>query len=415
MADIPSSKSPRIRSWRQHAASLGLRLIEPASSVQGLEARLNARLLAVLLLAVIAMVVVGTFVIAFTIYPTSATLLLLGSSVPLVIAYALSRTKHYRSGAALSILVFAVIPYVTIGVVADALTPDLLFLSLTWLNLPVLLTSLFFSIRSTAVNAALINLSMLLIPVLIPDVDRLAVNTALGLVLSVSVLVIVLMYHRERIERSRQAALGESEARYRRLAENAQDIIYRYDFVPQRRIAYVNPAVSGIVGYTPDEFYADPELFFKIIHPNDQAALLATVTQDATVAEPISLRWVRKDGTSVWIEHRNVLLHDPAGNVIAVEGIARDITDRNQMEERLRRSEASLAEAQQMAHFGSWTWDLATGKLDCSDEMFRLVGLQPQEVEVTQEIFLKFLHPDEVTWILPGNSTQRRRRAAYRH
>ena len=208
------------------------------------------------------------------------------------------------------------------------------------------------------------------------------------------------MYHRERIERSRQAALGESEARYRRLAENAQDIIYRYDFVPQRRIAYVNPAVSGIVGYTPDEFYADPELFFKIIHPNDQAALLATVTQDATVAEPISLRWVRKDGTSVWIEHRNVLLHDPAGNVIAVEGIARDITDRNQMEERLRRSEASLAEAQRIAHFGSWVWDLTTGKLDCSDEMFRIVGLRPQEVEVTQAIFLKFLHPDEMEWIL---------------
>ena len=77
----------------------------------------------------------------------------------------------------------------------------------------------------------------------------------------------------------------------------------------------------------------------------------------------ISLRWVRKDGTSVWIEHRNVPLHDQAGNVIAVEGIARDITERKHMEEMLRRSEASLAEAQQMAHFGSWTWDLATGKL----------------------------------------------------
>ena len=108
------------------------------------------------------MVVVGTFVIAFTIYPTSATLLLLGSSVPLLIAYALSRTRHYRSGAALGIFIFSLMPYVTIAVVADALTPELLLLSLTWLNLPILLASLFFSIRGTAVNAALINLSMLL-------------------------------------------------------------------------------------------------------------------------------------------------------------------------------------------------------------------------------------------------------------
>ena len=400
MSNIPSSESPRLHSWRQHAASLVLRLIEPASSLQGLEARLNARLLAALLLAVIAMVFVGTFVIAMTIYPTSTALLLLGSSIPLLVAYALSRTRHYRSGAALSIFVFTLMPYMTIAVVANALTPDLLFLSLTWLNLPVLLTSLFFSVRITAVNAVLINFSMMLIPILIPDVNRMAVNTALGLVLSVSVLVIVLMYHRERIERSRQVALGESEARYRRLAENAQDIIYRYDFVPQRRIAYVNPAVSGILGYTPDEFYADPDLFFALIHPDDRAILLETVTQDATLAEPVSLRWARKDGTSVWIEHRNVPLRDQAGNVIAVEGIARDITERKHLEEMQRRSEASLAEAQQMAHFGSWTWDLATGKLQCSDEMFRIVGLHPQEVEVTQEVFLKFLHPDEVERIL---------------
>lgn len=70
------------------------------------------------------------------------------------------------------------------------------------------------------------------------------------------------------------------------------------------------------------------------------------------------------------------------------------------MEETLRRSEASLAEAQGIAHFGSWAWDLAAGKLQCSDEMFRIVGLLPQEVEVTQEVFCKFLHPDEVEWIL---------------
>ena len=77
-----------------------------------------------------------------------------------------------------------------------------------------------------------------------------------------------------------------------------------------------------------------------------------------------------------------------------------DITERKQIEETLRRSEASLAEAQRIAHFGSWTWDLASGELQCSDEMFRMVGLLPQEAEITQEVFLKFLHPDGVEWML---------------
>ncbi|CAG0935263.1 Sensor protein ZraS [Thermoflexales bacterium] len=381
-------------------ASVVLPLVESARSLQDLEARLNARLLAALLLVVLCMELVGTLVIAMTIYPTSTTLLLLGPVAPLLAAYALSRTKYYRLGAALSIFIFSLIPYVTIAVVAHALTSDLVFLSLVWLNLPVLLTSLFFSIRITAVNAVLINLSMLLIPALIPDVDRTAVNTALGLVLSVSVLVVVLMYHRERIERSRQVSLEESEARYRRLTENAQDIIYRYSLVPQRRITYINPAVKDILGYAPDEFYADPDLFFNLIYPNDQPALLSVTVQNALLDQPATLRWVRQDGTLAWIEHRHVPLIDRAGNLIAVEGIARDVTERKQLEETLRRSEASLAEAQRIAHFGSWTWEWTTGKLQCSDEMFRLVGLLPQAAELPQEVFLKFWPPEEAAWIL---------------
>ena len=325
--------------------------------------------------------------------------MLLGPVAPLLVAYALSRTRHYRLGAALSIFILSLIPYVTIAVIARALTSDLVFLTLVWLNLPVLLTSLFFSIRITTVTAVLINLGMWLIPAFIPAVDRATVNTALGLVLSVSVLVVVLMYHRERIERSRQVSLEESEARYRRLAENARDVIYRYNLAPQRRLVYVNLAIRDILGYTPDELYAEPDMFLNLIYQKDRS-LLPAVMPGASLTEPLSLRWVRKDGTVVWVEHRNVPFYDQAGNVIAVEGIAREVTERKHWEEMLRRSEASLAEAQRIAHFGSWTWDLAAGKLQCSDEMFRIVGLLPQEVEVTQEIFLKFLHPDEVEHIL---------------
>jgi PAS domain S-box-containing protein len=211
---------------------------------------------------------------------------------------------------------------------------------------------------------------------------------------------VVSMYHREQIERSHQATLAESEARYRRLAENAQDIIYRYNRAPLSRITYINPAVKDVVGYAPDEFYADPDLFLNLISPSDQPALLSLVSQTGPLNNPITLRWLRKDGAWAWIEHRNVPILDQAGNLIAVEGIARDITERKQLEETLRRSEANLAEAQRIAHFGSWAWDLTTGKLHCSDEMFRIVGLLPQEVEVTQEVFLKFLHPDEVAWML---------------
>lgn len=67
--------------------------------------------------------------------------------------------------------------------------------------------------------------------------------------------------------------LRASEERFRRLAENAQDIIYRYRLQPERGFEYVNPAVTAITGYTPEEHYADPDLNLKIVYPDDRIAL----------------------------------------------------------------------------------------------------------------------------------------------
>jgi PAS domain S-box-containing protein len=400
MANIPSSASTGGRTWRQRVIRLALRLVEPASSLQDPEARLNARLLAALSLALVGTVFVGAVVVTVTVYPTSTGWVLWAAIVPLLGVYGLSRTKYHRWAAAWGVLILSLIPYLTIASAAPELRSSLILLSLVWLSVPILLTSLFFSTRTTALYTALINLSVLLTLVMMPTADLTAVSTAFGLILTVSILIIILMAHRERIERVRQVALTESEARYRRLADNALDIIYRYNVTPQDRLAYINPAVNGILGHPPEEFYADPELFIHLVYPGDRPALLSLMSPNAVQDGSTILRWTRRDGTLAWLEHRNVPVVDRAGNVIAIEGIARDISERKQLDETLRRSEAGLAEAQRIAHFGSWTWNLAENKLRCSDEMFRLVGLRPQEVEVTPEVFVTFLHPDEVEWVL---------------
>src|SRR3954451_22519956 len=74
----------------------------------------------------------------------------------------------------------------------------------------------------------------------------------------------------------------------------------------------------------------------------------------------------------------------------------RDITDRMQAEERLRRSEALLAEAQELAHVGSWNWDLATDLLTWSDEHYRIFGLERQEGPMTFERGISVIHPDDL-------------------
>ncbi|MFC2000742.1 PAS domain S-box protein, partial [Chloroflexota bacterium] len=68
---------------------------------------------------------------------------------------------------------------------------------------------------------------------------------------------------------------------------------------------------------------------------------------------------------------------------------------RKRTEEMMRKSEASLAEAQRMAHLGSWEWELVNNQWWWSDEVYRIFGLKPQEIGATYEAFLGFLHPDD--------------------
>ncbi len=71
------------------------------------------------------------------------------------------------------------------------------------------------------------------------------------------------------------------------------------------------------------------------------------------------------------------------------------LKERKRSEERLRRSEASLAEAQRIAHLGNWDWNIVTNELGWSDEIYRIFGLLPQEFGATYEAFLDSVHPDD--------------------
>ncbi len=72
-----------------------------------------------------------------------------------------------------------------------------------------------------------------------------------------------------------------------------------------------------------------------------------------------------------------------------------EITERKQAEEELKKSESALAEAQHLAHIGSWELDLVTNTLTWSDEVYRMFGLEPQQFEATYEAFLDNIHPDD--------------------
>lgn len=109
-------------------------------------------------------------------------------------------------------------------------------------------------------------------------------------------------------------------------AERAPDLIYRYRLRPTRGFDYVNPAAIRLTGYTPAEHYADPDLGFKLVHPDDRP-VLAALLEASPGSSTLPLRWIRKDGTTIWTEQRNTPVYDESGDMTAIEGIAREIDD----------------------------------------------------------------------------------------
>ncbi len=133
--------------------------------------------------------------------------------------------------------------------------------------------------------------------------------------------------------------LRESEKRLRFIVDNARDLIYRYEFFPKRGFTYVSPSATLITGYTPEDHYNDPDLGSKIVHPEDRYILEKLAKGEIKLGEPVVFRWIRKDGQTIWTEQINVPVYDDKGNLIAIEGIARDVTDRMRLEEELKESE----------------------------------------------------------------------------
>ncbi len=90
------------------------------------------------------------------------------------------------------------------------------------------------------------------------------------------------------------------------------------------------------------------------------------------------------------------------------EALERRVEERTQQlaqtVEALSESESSLVEAQRIAHLGHWSWDIQTGSNVWSEEQYRIFGLEPFEVDVNQELFVSFLHPDDSNRVLAATS-----------
>lgn len=181
--------------------------------------------------------------------------------------------------------------------------------------------------------------------------------------------------------------LKEEEERYRMLADAAVEGVLIHE---NGVVLEANSALSRIFGYDLDEIVGRNILD---LIPTPEAREVITRHMRAGSEERYEASGVRRDGTRIIAEisGRFTWYRGRAARVATVH----DITDRKTAEDALRRREAQLAEAQALAHIGSWEWDILSGMVTWSDELYRIYGVANDGQAVTYETFMAAVHPED--------------------
>src|SRR6266404_4037369 len=108
---------------------------------------------------------------------------------------------------------------------------------------------------------------------------------------------------------------------------------------------------------------------------------------------------IRSDCTPVAVASRWALQRDESGNPVAILETNNDISEQKEAEERLRRSQAFLAEGQRISRTGSWSWNVSNGEVSWSQEHFRIFGFDPKKTEPSFQLFLGTVHPEDRSFI----------------
>ncbi|MDX6385987.1 MAG: hypothetical protein QOK48_3560 [Blastocatellia bacterium] len=163
---------------------------------------------------------------------------------------------------------------------------------------------------------------------------------------------------------------------------------------PDGVLDYLNQRWLDYTGLSFAEAIEEPT---RTVHPED----LSRATEKWLAAKATSemyedeMRLRRADGEYRWFLIRIAPLRDEQGKLVKWYGVSFDIEDRKQAEEQLKHSETQLAQAQRLAHIGSWDWDLRTNAVTWSDELYHIFGLQPGTINAAEEVD-RFIHPDDL-------------------
>lgn len=198
--------------------------------------------------------------------------------------------------------------------------------------------------------------------------------------------------------------LRNSEERFRMLAENATDVIFKIALYPKPHYEYVSASIEKISGYPPEAFYANPDFGLELIHPEDrghfkpiEVGAEMVLKSGTKVKKEISFvtRWVCKNGETIWVETRNKSIVDETGKAIAIEGISRDITRSKNAEEELLASKEYYKSLIDQSPDGIIILDLDGNLLTANPAALEIMKAKDENDFRPKNIFA-YVHPDDL-------------------
>jgi diguanylate cyclase (GGDEF)-like protein/PAS domain S-box-containing protein len=196
----------------------------------------------------------------------------------------------------------------------------------------------------SAIVTGTVAVALITRPTLVEGVLRAATAAAMGVVVVAAIArQTLLLVDRERIirrERNLTDELTVAEAQYRSVVDRVPGVVYVAEAGQHGRWHFVSPKIEDLLGFTAEEWMADPKIWMRRMHPADRDRMIIAETQESERAEPKG-RWeyrlIARDGRVVWvIDDEAVIARDPDGRPTMVQGILVDITDRKDLEEQLR-------------------------------------------------------------------------------
>ncbi|MCK4491755.1 MAG: PAS domain S-box protein, partial [Candidatus Altiarchaeales archaeon] len=182
--------------------------------------------------------------------------------------------------------------------------------------------------------------------------------------------------------------LQESEKRYRALIEGLNEAVYRMS-LPDGRYKYFSSAVKSVFGYNAKDFLDNPRFIKKIIHPDSMNYFRKEWMNliKGKVPPTYEYKIIDPEGNERWIIQSNKGVFDDEGNIIALEGICRDITERRKAGERLHAAHRKLQATLNAIQDDMTVVDFDFNLVDVNDALLKTVGLPGRESVLGRKCF----------------------------